>query len=215
MIRSFVVIGTALILALNACNVDRSPGSGNYDPNDPGYRYTPAYAMYESVPYSSLSQDSGNYNQYNEHGMNMRKPAAHTIARGDLSYQYPFDDDFNGYKRAGDELESPFKKGNKALLSRGKVLYERYCDHCHGKKGKSNGPVMQNSQYPKPSFGTFQSSYIDTIEVGRMYHTITYGKGVMGAHASQVDPKDRWRIIHYIKEVLNKLDEGKQKLEIE
>jgi mono/diheme cytochrome c family protein len=213
--KRLAVLGLAVVIGLASCNYKRNPGSGNYDPNDPGYRYTPAYAMYEAIPYSSLSQDTGVYNRFNEHGMNMRKPASKTIARGDLSYQYPFEDNLDGYKKAGDELESPFKKGNKKVLSRGKVLYERYCDHCHGKKGKSNGPVMQNSQYPKPAFGKFQDSYIDTIEVGRMYHTITYGKGAMGAHASQVDPKDRWRIIHYIKEVLNKLDEGKQKLEIE
>lgn len=213
--RYLCILGIVGMIGLGACSYDRSPGSGNYDPNDPGYRYTPAYAMYESVPYSALSQDADAYNKFNEHGMNMRKPAAHAIARGDLSYQYPFEDNFNGYRKAGDELESPFKETDKKVLSRGKVLYERYCDHCHGKKGKSDGPVMKNNQYPKPSFGTFQSSYIDTIEVGRMYHTITYGKGVMGAHASQVDPKDRWRIIHYIKDVLNKLDEGKQKLEIE
>lgn len=213
--RQFFVISIAAIIGFSSCNTNRSPGSGNYDPNHPGYRYTPAYAMYESIPYSSLSQDSGSYHEYNKNGMNMRKPAKKTIARGDLSFQYPFEDNADGYRNAGDELESPFNKGNKKILSRGKVLYERYCDHCHGKKGKSNGPVMMNEQYPKPSFGHFQSSYIDTIEVGRMYHTITYGKGAMGAHASQVEPKDRWKIIHYIKEVLNNLDEENQKLEIE
>ena len=213
--RQLLAISIVILIGLNSCGYNRSPGSGNYDPNNPGYRYTPAYAMYESVPYSSLSQDTGSYHKYNENGMNMRKPAKHTIARGDLSFQYPLEDDDDGYRRAGDELESPFNKGNKKVLSRGKVLYQRYCDHCHGKKGKSNGPVMMNEQYPKPSFGHFQSSYIDTIEVGRMYHTITYGKGAMGAHASQVEPKDRWKIIHYIKEVLNNLDEENQKLEIE
>lgn len=65
---------------------------------------------------------------------------------------------------------------------------------------------MANSSYPPPPFGEFSSDYIDTIEVGRMYHTITYGKGAMGSHASQVTPEERWKMIHYIKEVLNNIE---------
>ena len=32
-----------------------------------------------------------------------------------------------------------------------------------------------------------------------MYHTLTYGKGLMGSHASQLSQKDRWLVIEYIK----------------
>jgi hypothetical protein len=34
---------------------------------------------------------------------------------------------------------------------------------------------------------------------GKMYHTLTYGKGLMGSHASQLSQKDRWLVIEYIK----------------
>jgi hypothetical protein len=33
-----------------------------------------------------------------------------------------------------------------------------------------------------------------------MYHVIMYGKGQMGAYASQVHPEQRWWIIKYIRE---------------
>lgn len=192
-------------LILSACSYDRSPGSGNYEPNNPGYRYTPAYAMYVSIPYEPLSQVKGKNNQFNNHGKNLRKPPENSIARGNLSNQYPFPDNAEGYEMAGDSLESPFKPSEK-VLSEGKVLYSRYCQQCHGEKGKSKGPVMANSSYPPPPFGEFSSTYIDTISVGKMYHTITYGKGAMGSHASQVSPKERWKLIHYIKEVLNNIE---------
>ncbi len=200
-----VAISFIIILALNACSYNRSPGSGNYDPNNPGYRYTPAYEMYVSIPYEPLSQLDGKKNSFNKHGKNLRNPPENSIARGQLNYEYPFPDNVKGYERAGDSLESPFKPTDE-VLSEGKVLYERYCEQCHGEKGKSKGPVMANSSYPPPPFGAFSSDYIDTIEVGRMYHTITYGKGAMGSHASQVTPEERWKMIHYIKEVLNNIE---------
>ena len=32
-----------------------------------------------------------------------------------------------------------------------------------------------------------------------MYHTITYGKGNMGSHATQLNPTQRWSIIRYLR----------------
>ena len=36
-----------------------------------------------------------------------------------------------------------------------------------------------------------------------MFHTLTYGKGLMGSHASQLSQKDRWLVIEYIKVLQN------------
>jgi len=36
-----------------------------------------------------------------------------------------------------------------------------------------------------------------------MYHTLMYGKGLMGSHASQISPKGLWQIIQYIKVMQN------------
>jgi len=35
---------------------------------------------------------------------------------------------------------------------------------------------------------------------GTMFHSATYGKNMMGSYASQLSAKQRWMIIHYIKE---------------
>ena len=42
------------------------------------------------------------------------------------------------------------------------------------------------------------------------FHSITYGKGMMGSYASHVKPDDRWKLICYIKELagLNKIQQA-------
>ena len=32
-----------------------------------------------------------------------------------------------------------------------------------------------------------------------IFHVITYGAGLMGAHGSQVNPDERWKIARYVK----------------
>ena len=32
-----------------------------------------------------------------------------------------------------------------------------------------------------------------------MFHTITYGKGLMGSHAPQLYKEERWMLVHYIR----------------
>ena len=34
---------------------------------------------------------------------------------------------------------------------------------------------------------------------GEMFHTITYGKGLMGSHASQLNKEERWKLVHFIR----------------
>jgi mono/diheme cytochrome c family protein len=38
------------------------------------------------------------------------------------------------------------------------------------------------------------------MPAGTIFHSITYGKGQMGAYASQLSTEQRWMIVHYIKE---------------
>ena len=39
-----------------------------------------------------------------------------------------------------------------------------------------------------------------TMAEGTMFHSVTYGKNLMGSYASQLSTEQRWMIIHYIKE---------------
>ncbi|HIP31843.1 MAG TPA: c-type cytochrome [Crocinitomicaceae bacterium] len=74
---------------------------------------------------------------------------------------------------------------------KGEVLYNRYCTSCHGEKGQGDGKVANNESINPPA-----SAF--TIPDGRKFYSITYGRGVMGAHASQLNQKERWQVISYI-----------------
>lgn len=187
---------------LSACSYNRSPGTRNYNPNDPGFVFAPAYAMYHSIPRDPLTQEAGDPNPYHKNGMTMYRPPQGAIARGKLDYYFSYPNTPEGYEKAGNELKTPLK-ATKEHIAEGKRLFISYCAHCHGNTGNSDGPVMNSGKFPKPHFNTFQSEYIDSLPVGKMYHTITYGRNLMGSHASQLSPKQRWLIILYIDKLRN------------
>jgi hypothetical protein len=39
---------------------------------------------------------------------------------------------------------------------------------------------------------------LKNLSAGKMYHSITHGKNLMGSYASQVNPTERWKIIRFI-----------------
>ncbi|MFB6257145.1 MAG: cytochrome c [Flavobacteriales bacterium] len=118
--------------------------------------------------------------------------------------EYPYPNTTKGYEKAGKELKNPIPL-TKKNLEEGKQIFTTYCDHCHGKKGKGDGTVVENGGHaPPPSF----TGPLKDLPDGKAFHTITYGKGLMGSHASQLDKKERWLVVHYI----NELQNGSKKL---
>ncbi len=192
---SFIIAGA---LSLTACTEDRSPGSGRYDQNDPGNNYEFEGDMYYAVSFDPLSQWSNHYIQSNKDSINLRLPAKGTIARGKGGYIYPYANTPDEYFRAGKELKNPME-ATQANLDEGKRLFELYCWHCHGKEGEGDGPIWASGVFPPASWKTYKSEYIRTLPEGQIFHTITYGKNLMGSHASQVTPIERWKLVSYVK----------------
>ena len=84
------------------------------------------------------------------------------------------------------------------LIQRGKERYGIYCAICHGASGDGQGitanygvPGIANLQLP-----TFNA---DTYPDGRMFHTITFGKGMMSGYGYNIPIRDRWAIIAYVR----------------
>ncbi|MDC3352071.1 cytochrome c [Crocinitomicaceae bacterium] len=86
------------------------------------------------------------------------------------------------------------------VVKEGKVLFERFCIHCHGEKGDGQGSVITNSNGKYPTPGPYKAE----LTSGEIFYTITYGKNAMGSHASQVNPVERWKLVHYVEKLIGK-----------
>ncbi|NUQ70913.1 MAG: cytochrome c [Chthonomonadales bacterium] len=97
-------------------------------------------------------------------------------------------------KRAGRELVNP-TPDSPAVLKNGKRLYETFCLPCHGVGGNGDGPLIP--KFPNPP--SFRSKQTMALTDGEMFHTITLGLRKMASYASQLEPKERWEVIRYIR----------------
>jgi len=85
-------------------------------------------------------------------------------------------------------------------IEAGAANFELMCTHCHGLEGKGDGAISRNGHIMGiPDF----SNKLKELPEGNMYHTLMYGKGLMGSHASQISQKGLWQIIQYV-QVLQK-----------
>ena len=176
-----------------------------------GVEYAPQ--MYHSVPYEGLAQvtdtEAGRWltsqaegaaefytsNPNNPNAMNMREPVANTVPRGKyLPYRIPKD----SIELAGRTLKNPLDSTAEVVAS-GKVLFDRYCEHCHGASGAGDGLVGQVFKGVTP----YTSRAVKDKPEGHIFHVITHGKGRMGAHGSQVSVEDRWKIAKYVQTLQN------------
>jgi mono/diheme cytochrome c family protein len=190
-ISTIVALGTLAV----SCNHDLS-----YIPEHETPRVEYAPNMYTSEAYEPLTQvtDSAAYpTEYNtmpyNNGMNMRVPVAGTIKRGFTPYHVSKD----SLEWASANVTSPIQS-NEQILEEGKVLYSRFCAHCHGEGGEGDGPVNDKLK----GVANLKSSALKAASAGHIFHVITHGKGRMLQHGSQVEQLERWKIALYVKEVL-------------
>lgn len=181
--------------------------------DNPGTEYS--QNMYHSVPYEPLSQitqeDKGswlssredgkgeffNSNPNNPHGMTMREPAANTVPRNSFGH-LPYRLDSADLETAA-TLENPIEPTDQ-VIAEGQQLYLQYCSTCHGAKGAGDGKAGAVLGGVANLTG---GAYID-LPQGHIFHVITHGKGRMQPHASQISIDRRWKIVHYVKQEIQK-----------
>ena len=84
----------------------------------------------------------------------------------------------------------------KALLLRGEQRFNIYCTPCHDRTGSGNGMIVRRG-YRRPP--TYHSDRLRQQPDGYFFDVITNGFGAMPDYATQVQPRDRWAIVAYIR----------------
>src|SRR5215467_13843881 len=82
------------------------------------------------------------------------------------------------------------------LVERGENRYKIYCTPCHGLQGDGNGLIVMRGMKRPPSY------HIDRLRQspnGYFYDVIGNGFGAMNGYSAQIQPKDRWAIVLYVR----------------
>jgi len=143
--------------------------------------YSPAYRSQTANPVLPL-------------GLTGQPPVAGTIPRGFQPFRYAPEP--AEAERAGRELKNPWSP-TAENLARGEYIFANYCVACHGRNGGGDGPLIP--KYPNPP--AYQTEKSRRLADGNMFHVITLGRNNMPAHAAQVSPDDRWKVILYIRKL--------------
>jgi mono/diheme cytochrome c family protein len=176
----------ASIIALQSCTSD---------PLSPGLEYMPD--MYRGPAYETYGESP-----FSEKGSSL-KPVAGTIPRFNdetLPYHetYAYPNTNEGYEAAGLGVVNPYP-ATELILEKGKKVYSNFCIHCHGEKGDGNGILVQRDKYA--GVPSYYSAALKDLPEGKMYHTIYYGKNMMGSHAAQINYAERWSVIRYVQKL--------------
>jgi mono/diheme cytochrome c family protein len=195
--KTAAILAATLMVGMVSCSKN---------PLSPGIEFMPD--MYRGPALETYGENS-----FFADSLSTRKPVEGTVSQGRIAYApfgintlaYPYPNTPEGYEMAGQELKNPLP-ANEQNIAEGKALYEKFCINCHGDAGKGDGSIVALGKYPSP--GSYVSKVPAGLNDGKMYHTITYGKGLMGSHASQVTKEERWKLVLYVNELIKKANGG-------
>jgi Cytochrome c, mono- and diheme variants len=179
--KSIVVASLAIGISLAACNsgdMRRNPGK-TYAPD---MTYSRAYDAYTENHNFADSQSS-------------RLPVSGTIARGHELPDHLVEGDTNAYKTFTTSM-----RFNEAQLAEGGRLFNIYCGICHGTNLDGQGPLYASGKFASMPANLKDAKYLHMTS-GTMYAAIKFGKNMMGSYASQLNVKQRWQVIAYIKKI--------------
>jgi mono/diheme cytochrome c family protein len=190
---TYILIALFLgVVAFSSCDgVKRDPGS-IYMPDMAYSRAYESYADRDTAIFTNSTNNKGEKIFYNN------LPPTGTIKRGELFPTEQLTDTLGTYATSS-ALKNPFDTVtmSKVEMAEAGRLFNVNCGICHGAKGGGNGPIAAAGHVGGVANLT-GPAYVSMSD-GTMFHSITYGKGIMGSYASQVTRAQRWMIIKYIR----------------
>ena len=185
------ILITVIIVITSSCDSKRQPGKIYM----PDMAYSRAYETYAERNDSVFTMDGekrGARIFYNA------MPVPGTIKQNE---EMPFSvkpANMNGVDStammAADQVKNPLEPMTMADSAEAGRLFNINCAICHGAKAQNNGPLAPKIAGVK-SIVAGSPGYTD----GKIFYIMTYGQNNMGSYASQLDRKQRWRIVQYIR----------------
>lgn len=83
------------------------------------------------------------------------------------------------------------------VIAHGKFVYENVCITCHGPKGAGDGTLTL--VFPKPP--SLMTQKVRDWADGEIFHRPMRGQGSMPSHARQLDARDMWSVVHYVRQM--------------
>jgi hypothetical protein len=126
-------------------------------------------------------------------GRSQRPLVEGTVARGHLKDDTAF---YQGKGADGNPVtDFPFPI-TKDVILRGQDRYNIFCTPCHDRLGNGDGMIVRRGFRKPPSY------HIDRLRQaanGYIYDVITNGFGAMADYSAQIEPRDRWAIVAYVR----------------
>lgn len=88
-------------------------------------------------------------------------------------------------------------------INRGQVVYQTFCQVCHGAEGRGDGPVSFTGGGPFPAIPSLVDEARRALSDGHLYGVIVnaqnMGKGLMPSYGWSVQGTDRWDLVNYVR----------------
>lgn len=186
--KKITIVFTVFVLTLSvfSCTNNTEKTGTTYMPD---MAYSRAYETYATT--ENLRDKGINYNA---------TPVQGTVARGDMP-AYIYKNDSLGYANSKN-VKNPLSSLDEKDYLEASRLFLVNCAICHGDKLDGNGPLWKTGDGPFPAAprNLISDPIATAMAEGTMFHSVTYGKNMMGSFISQLSTKQRWMIVYYIKE---------------
>ena len=191
-----ITIFTVIAIAIAGCDKPRRSPGMTYMPDMYYSRAVETYSALDTTKFTTNHAEAGGKIFYN------RLPVAGAVARGDMP-AYPLKQDqgldSTNYV-ASRAIKNPLDSSS-IDMKEAERLYLVNCAICHGPKLDGNGPLYKGGQGPyaaAPAILVGNPKY-EQMPEGTMFHSVTYGLNAMGSYAAQLNTKQRWMVIAYVK----------------
>lgn len=177
-----LLAAAGLALAATGCQAWPA-GPGTKSKPQLQYRVNVLPEMYEGPPVQPQSVDPLDHDA----------PEMRPVPPGTVPYHWVFYPTGNDLAHA-DQMINPLPN-TMPILKAGRYWFNTYCIVCHGPRANGYGYIVPHMTQPPALFDPQIMKFSD----GKIFTIISQGFGQMPSYRTELDPAQRWAIVHYVR----------------